>query len=153
MLQLQGLREGAQAPVSVAHELSFMAFDFGLKRIGVAHGNRITGTAQPLLTISGAPLQRWAAISGQIECWQPQALVVGVPYYPDGTPHDNTLRAERFIRQLHGRFHLKVFAVDERYSTTEARAMHAEDVDSVSAAIILEQFFNECACRHANEAP
>ena len=70
--------------------------------------------------------------------------MVGVPFYPDGAAHENTLRAQKFARQLHGRFGLPVHEVDERYSTTEAReemhTMGAKDVDAASAAIILEQF-------------
>ena len=84
---------------------SFLAFDFGTRRVGVASGN-----------------------------------TVGVPYHPDGAPHDNTRRAQRFARQLHGRFGLPVHEVDERYSTTEAAAGGARDLDATSAAIILDQF-------------
>jgi putative Holliday junction resolvase len=80
-----------------------------------------------------------------IQDWQPDALVVGVPFHPDGAEHDNTLRARRFARQLHGRFGLPVFEVDERYSTTEALASGAKDVDAASASIILQQFFQEMA--------
>ncbi len=83
---------------------------------------------------------RFDAIALLIAEWQPDALVVGVPFHPDGTAHDNTARARRFARQLHGRFRLPVHEVDERYSTTEARAAGAADVDAASAAIILEQF-------------
>jgi len=68
------------------------------------------------------------------------ALVVGVPFHPDGAAHDNTRRARRFARQLHGRFGLPVHEVDERYTTTEAAAAGARDLDAASAAIILEQF-------------
>ena len=64
---------------------------------------------------------------------------MGVPFHPDGAAHDNTHRARRFARQLHGRYHLPVHEVDERYTTTEANAMNAADVDAASAAIILEQ--------------
>jgi putative Holliday junction resolvase len=66
--------------------------------------------------------------------------VVGVPFHPDGAAHDNTLRARRFARQLHGRFGLPVHEVDERYSTTEAASDGARDLDAASAAIILNQF-------------
>jgi len=66
--------------------------------------------------------------------------VVGVPFHPDGAEHENTLRARRFVRQLHGRFGLPVFEVDERYSTTEALSQGARDADAASACIILEQF-------------
>ena len=70
--------------------------------------------------------------------------MVGIPYHPDGAPHDNTERARRFARQLHGRFGLPVHEVDERYTTTEAIARGAADVDAASAAIILEQFLSTC---------
>ena len=63
-----------------------------------------------------------------------------MPFHPDGAPHENTERARRFARQLHGRFGLPVHEVDERYTTTEARAGGAADLDAASAAIILEQF-------------
>jgi putative Holliday junction resolvase len=66
--------------------------------------------------------------------------VIGVPYHPDGAPHENTARAKKFGRQLQGRFGLQVFEVDERYSTTEAIASGAKDADAMSACIILEQF-------------
>ena len=76
----------------------------------------------------------------RIREWQPDALVIGVPYHPDGAPHDNTRAAQRFARQLRGRFRLPVYEVDERYSTTEALASGARDADAASACIILEQF-------------
>lgn len=119
---------------------SFLAFDFGTKRVGVASGNTLTRTATPLKTIAAEGDARFAALGALIAEWQPEALVVGVPYHPDGAPHDNTARAQRFARQLHGRFRLPVHEVDERYTTTEAHAAGASDVDAASAAIILEQF-------------
>jgi len=72
--------------------------------------------------------------------WQPDAIVIGVPFHPDGAEHENTRRARKFGRQLAGRFSLPVFEVDERYSTTEALSMGAKDADAASACIILEQF-------------
>jgi putative Holliday junction resolvase len=68
---------------------------------------------------------------------------VGVPFYPDGAAHDNTQRARRFARQLHGRFGLPVHEVDERYTTTEALAAGARDADAAAAALILDQFFRQ----------
>jgi putative Holliday junction resolvase len=118
----------------------FMAFDFGTRRTGVAVGSRLLGAAQPQASISVAGDARFAHIALRLKEWEPQALVVGVPYHPDGAPHDNTLRAQKFGRQLRGRFGLPVFEVDERYSTTEALAGGAEDADAASACIILEQF-------------
>ena len=88
----------------------------------------------------GSGQAKWDAIAKHINEWQPQALVVGVPYHPDGAEHENTLRARKFGRQLHGRFKLQVFEVDERYTTTEALSMGAKDADAAAACIILEQF-------------
>jgi putative Holliday junction resolvase len=122
--------------------LSFLAFDFGTKRIGVATGNTLTRSATPLRTVAAEGEARFAAIAALITEWQPDALVVGVPFHPDGAPHDNTERARRFARQLHGRFRLPVHEVDERYSTTEAASGGARDLDAASAAIILNQFLS-----------
>ena len=126
--------------------LSYLAFDFGTKRIGVATGNTLTRQAQPLRTVAAEGDARFDAIGALIQEWQPNALVVGVPFHPDGAAHDNTERARRFARRLHGRFKLPVHEVDERYSTTEAIGQGAADLDAASAAIILNQFlagFNE----------
>ena len=119
---------------------TFMAFDFGMKRTGVAVGNRLLGTAQAQPTIAALGDARFTEIALRLKEWQPDALVIGVPYHPDGAAHENTLRAKKFGRQLHGRFGLPVFEVDERYSTTEALASGAKDADAASACIILEQF-------------
>jgi putative Holliday junction resolvase len=119
---------------------SFLAFDFGVRRVGVATGNTLLRSAQPLRTIAVEGEARFAAIAALAAEWRPDALVVGVPFYPDGAPHDNTRRAQRFARQLHGRFGLPVHEVDERYTTTEALAGGAVDADAAAAALILEQF-------------
>ena len=119
---------------------SFLAFDYGTKRVGVASGNTLTYKATPMRTIAVEGEARFDAIAALITEWRPDALVVGVPFHPDGAAHDNTARARRFARQLHGRFHLVVHEVDERYSTTEAHAQGATDADAASAAIILEQY-------------
>ncbi|MBC7726824.1 MAG: Holliday junction resolvase RuvX [Microbacteriaceae bacterium] len=121
--------------------LCFLAFDFGLKRTGVANGNSLLRQASPLATVAAEGDARFERIARLIAEWQPDALVVGVPVHPDGAPHDNTRRAQRFARQLHGRFSLPVDEVDERYSTTEAAASGAADLDAASAAVILDQFF------------
>ncbi len=119
---------------------TFIAFDFGLKRTGVAVGNRLMRTAQPQGSIHAEGNARFEGVAAKLKEWQPDAIVIGVPYHPDGAPHDNTARAKKFGRQLHGRFGLQVFEVDERYSTTEAIASGAKDADAASACIILEQF-------------
>ena len=128
---------GSDVPATQA---SFLAFDFGLKRTGVAVGNRLTRSATPQPTIRAEGEARWAPIASRLAQWQPDALVVGVPFHPDGAEHENTVRARKFARQLRGRFNLPVYEVDERYSTTEAHAAGARDADAASAAIILEQF-------------
>jgi putative holliday junction resolvase len=128
---------------AAARPLSFLAFDFGLKRVGVASGNSLLGQATPMMTLAETADQRFARIGRLIDEWQPDALVVGVPYHPDGAAHENTRRAQRFARQLQGRFGLRVHEVDERYSTTEAIAAGSADVDAASAAIILNQYLAE----------
>ena len=131
----------AQAPQVPAHLQQFLAFDFGTKRTGCASGNRVLGGASPLPTIKAEGAQaRLDAVDLLVREWQPQALVIGVPYHPDGAPHENTARAKKFGRQLLSRFKLPVYEVDERYSTTEALAGGARDADAASACIILEQF-------------
>ena len=119
---------------------TFLAFDFGLKRTGVATGNRLTRTASPQPTIVALSDKRLEVVAQRIKEWQPDALVVGIPFHPDGAEHENTRRAQKFVRQLRARFALPVFEVDERYSTTEAIAIGAKDADAASACIILEQF-------------
>lgn len=130
-------------PASPTHPQTLLAFDFGLKRVGVAAGNTLLRQAQPLRTIAAEGDARFEACAKLIAEWQPTALVVGVPFHPDGAAHDNTRRARRFARQLHGRFHLPVHEVDERYTTTEAHAQGARDADAAAAALILEQYFRE----------
>ena len=109
----------------------------------MATGNTLTRTATPLRTLDAGGEARFDAIAGLIREWQPTALVVGVPWHPDGAAHDNTRRAQRFARQLEGRFGLPVHEVDERYSTVEARSTGANDLDAASAAIILQQFLRD----------
>jgi len=137
---MSGTPAPAAAPAAPAHFQSFLAFDFGLKRTGVAVGNRMLRTATPQETIRAEGDARFAHVAQRIKEWQPDALVVGVPYHPDGAAHENTARALKFARQLRGRFGLQVFEVDERYSTTEAHSTGARDADAASACIILEQF-------------
>lgn len=131
------LDQAAEVPASQA---SFLAFDFGTKRTGVAVGNRLTRSAAPQPTIRAEGDARWSLVAARIAEWQPDALVVGVPLHPDGAAHENTARARRFARQLRGRFGLPVYEVDERYSTTEALAAGARDADAAAAAVILAQF-------------
>ncbi|GMV44614.1 MAG: hypothetical protein AMXMBFR66_00120 [Pseudomonadota bacterium] len=129
-----------RAAPTAAGAQSFLAFDYGGRRVGVAAGNALTGTAQPLASIAAQGDARWAALGRLIAEWQPDALVIGLPLHPDGAEHDNTRRARAFGRRLRGRFGLPVHEVDERYTSVEARAAGAADVDAAAAALILEQF-------------
>ncbi|OYX57558.1 MAG: Holliday junction resolvase RuvX [Comamonadaceae bacterium 32-67-11] len=118
----------------------FLAFDWGLKRTGVASGNRLTRSASPQPTLRAEGAARWPLIEARVREWQPDALVVGIPTHPDGAAHANTALAQKFARQLRGRFALPVYEVDERYSSTEAHSQGARDADAAAACIILEQF-------------
>ncbi|MDX1512667.1 MAG: Holliday junction resolvase RuvX [Gammaproteobacteria bacterium] len=124
---------------------TLLAFDFGLKRIGVAVGQTLTGTANPLDTVRmNNQRPDWPAIARLIETWSPDALVVGLPLNMDGSEQEMTDHARRFGRQLEGRFHLPVHLADERLSTREARSRlsgadrAADAPDPVAAQVILE---------------
>ena len=130
---------------------SFLAFDYGTRRVGVASGNTLLQRATPLKTIGVDGDARFVAIAKLLAEWGPDALVVGVPFHPDGAEHENTLKARRFARQLHGRFRLPVHEVDERYTTTEALADGAANADAAAAAIILEQYLRQLAHQAPND--
>jgi putative Holliday junction resolvase len=118
-------------------------FDFGIKRIGIAMGNTLTGQAQPLSIVKAIDnAARFTAIGALIEQWKPARLIVGEPVHPDGTEHEMTLRCRRFANQLHGRFNLPVELVDERYSSAVLTAKRGEHIDDKAAAIILQQYFD-----------
>ena len=134
-----------EADGAFARPQSYLAFDFGARRVGTAIGNSMLRRAQALKTVAAVGDARFNAIAALIADWHPDALVVGVPFHPDGAQHDNTLRARRFARQLQGRFGLPVHEVDERYTTTEALAGGASDADAAAAAIILDQFLRTLA--------
>ena len=126
--------------------LSVMAFDYGTQRIGVAVGNSLTKSAQNLPVILNiSEEQRFASITKIIAQWEPDAIVVGLPLYPDGAEHAMTQKARRFGQQTGGRYSKPVYFVDERYSSVvlEGEAQYHESLDSHAAALILEQFFRE----------
>jgi putative Holliday junction resolvase len=118
-----------------------LAFDFGEQRIGVAIGNGLTGGARPLATLPSTPVaQRFQRIEALIQEWQPTGLVVGLPVYPDGSPHPFAARCQRFARQLEGRFSRPVLLEDERY--TSALAPGEAQIDAEAAAILLQGLLN-----------
>ena len=129
---------------------TLIAFDYGEKHIGVAVGQTLTGTANPLETIRVTKASPdWNAISRIVKTWQPNALVVGLPLNMDGTEQTVSRRARRFGNQLLGRYQLPVHLVDERLTTREARDRLAaegradSDDHPVAAQIILEGWLNE----------
>ncbi|MGK5020087.1 MULTISPECIES: Holliday junction resolvase RuvX [unclassified Janthinobacterium] len=122
---------------------TILAFDFGLKRIGVAIGNSMICQAKPLSVITATANEpKFAAIDSLIKEWGASRIVVGLPSHPDGTEHDMSARCRRFANQVHGRFSLPVELVDERYSSAVIAAKRGEVIDDRAAAIILQQYFD-----------
>ena len=131
-----------------------MAFDYGTRQIGVAVGQTLTGSAEPLTNLrarDGVP--DWDQLARLIREWEPNVLVVGLPLNMDGSASDMSERAARFARRLNGRFQLPVETVDERLSTFEAK-QHLKDqgrmpssyrddpVDSLAAALLLQTWLS-----------
>jgi putative holliday junction resolvase len=132
---------------------SVLAFDFGLKRIGVAIGDWENRLAHPLETLSGEGNDaRFGRIAGLIQEWRPVQLVCGLPFSMDGSEHDLTRRARRFANQLNGRFALPVALVDERLTSFDADLRLREAGvkgsarkgldDALAAQQILQDFFD-----------
>lgn len=122
---------------------TIFAFDFGVKRIGVAMGNTMIRQAQPVKVITAIDnAARFAAIEAMLAEWKPARLVVGLPMHPDGAEHEMTARCRKFANQLHGRFNLPVELVDERYSSAVISSKRGEVIDDRAAAIILQQYFD-----------
>jgi putative Holliday junction resolvase len=122
---------------------TILAFDFGIKRIGVAIGNTMLRQAEPLKVIKAEDnATRFNDIQKLLDEWTPATLVVGLPMHPDGNEHEMTARARRFANQLNGRFKLPVELVDERYSSAVISAKRGEVIDDRAAAIILQQYFD-----------
>lgn len=121
-----------------------MAFDFGTTKIGVAIGQKITGTATPLGVVPAQDgIPDWPAIDKLMEEWQPEDFVVGHPINMDGTESDMSIAAEKFSRRLHGRYHKPAHLMDERLSTFEAKSYDdADQVDAIAAKLILESWLS-----------
>ncbi len=127
---------------------TFLCFDYGEKRIGLAVGQAVTRTATPLTIIKVRNrTPDWEGIAAMIDQWRPDALVVGHPLNMDGTRQELTDRAERFSRALAGRYRLPVSLADERLTTIEARSRSGlrEAVDAVAAQVILEAWLADSA--------
>lgn len=125
-----------------------LAFDYGSKKVGVASGNDVIGTASPLapfLCRDGQP--DWARVGALLEEWRPELLVVGLPLNMDGSESPSSDRARKFARRLKGRFGAQVVMIDERLSTREARERTGRrgpdpKVDSMAAVVIAEGYLN-----------
>jgi len=143
--------DGMTAPILSG---TLFAFDFGTKRIGIAIGNTISKTSQPLTTINDEKNEtRFEVIAGLLREWQPAALVVGLPCNDDGTPHEMTALCRRFANRLKGRFKLPTLLVDERYTSAAASSVLDEEgiygrkqktlIDQYAAQQILQAYFDE----------
>lgn len=131
-----------------------LAFDFGMKRIGVAVGQSVTETARPLITLSAKNGQPdWTSVTPLIKKWRPDALIVGIPLNMDGSDQPITQEARSFANALKEQYNLPVFEMDERLTTKDARerlfneggykALQSGQVDQVAAQIILQNWFAE----------
>lgn len=133
--------------------LTVLAFDYGLKNIGVAYGQNLTGTAKelpPLTARDGVP--DWERVGKLIQEWQPQLLLVGLPLNMDDTESELSQRARKFGNRLHGRFGLAVEMFDERLTSRMAKEEARErghkgnygraPVDSIAARLLLESWFS-----------
>lgn len=134
--------------------VTVMAFDYGLKNIGIAYGQSLTGTAnelKPITARDGVP--NWDHLQSLLREWQPQQLLVGLPLNMDGSNSDLCARARKFANRLHGRFGLPVILFDERLSTRMAKEEARErghhghyasaPIDSIAARLILESWFRD----------
>lgn len=133
--------------------ITVLGFDFGTKRIGVAVGQTLTGTATALLNLPAKDgIPDWNQLTRLVEEWQPQVFVVGIPYNMDGSENDMCHRAKKFARRLQERFNRPVHGVDERLSSWEARdrlsqrskeERSGKPLDSQAAALMVEHWLLE----------
>lgn len=133
---------------------TILGFDFGMKNIGIAVGQELTHTANPLTAIKARDgIPDWEQIHKLLDEWKPQLLIVGLPLNMDGTEQDMTAAARRFGNRLHGRFNIPVEWQDERLTTFEALdqmgirskmdTRQRSDVDQLSAQLILQSWLNQ----------
>jgi putative pre-16S rRNA nuclease len=145
--------QAAVAPSKVSGH-TILAFDFGVRWIGVAVGDTETRLANPLGMFEAASGARcMAEVETLVGEWRPERLVVGLPLAMDGSEHDMTRRARRFARQLQARFHLPVDLADERLSSVTAEAQlretgrggreHKNAAHALAAQIILQSYLDE----------
>lgn len=129
---------------------TLLGFDYGTAKIGIAVGQTVTASATPLATLRARDQKPdWEAIGRLISEWQPEMLVVGLPFDTDDTEAEIAPQARRFARQLEGRFRLPVEMMDERLTSMEARRhlpgrpKQIEQLDAIAAKLILETWLSE----------
>ncbi len=131
----------------------YLGFDFGMKHIGVAVGQKITGTATPLTTLNAKDgIPNWDEIKILIEKWQPRALIVGFPLNMDDSAQTMTFASKRFMNRLQAKYALPVHPVDERLTSWEAKKFLREektkkkiktDEHALAASILLQQWLQD----------
>lgn len=140
----------------MSSHLTALAFDYGTKKIGVAVGQSITQTASPLAVIPARDgIPNWHTIEKLIKEWQPGAFIVGMPFNMDGSENKMTVRAQKFLKRLNGRFNIPSYSIDERLSSREAKDIRKnmaeahgkayserDNIDSIAAQLILESWFS-----------
>ena len=136
---------------------SLLAFDFGLKQIGVAYGQTLTNSAKGIAIIKAVDgVPQWSEVGAVIELWTPNIELVGLPINMDGSESVLSGRARKFARRLHGRFNIDVQMVDERLTSREAKSFVREQserqqgrshdltkIDHIAAALILQSWLND----------
>lgn len=137
-----------------AKEITLLAFDFGLRHIGVAVAQSITKTATPVVALKAQQGQPdWNEMQALIQTWQPDLCVIGLPLNMDGTEQPMTQKARKFANRLHGRFGVQIALQDERLTTASAkeylfekegfRGLQKSAIDTASACIIAESYLNQ----------
>ncbi len=141
--------ESAEKTLSPGASGTYLAFDYGQKRLGVACGQTITRSAGPLEIIPVAGGIDWCRIEQLIEEWEPTGLIVGMPYTADGARAPHIKRIHHFISNMESRFQLPVFPVDEHLSSYTARDLLSQSthrkvraLDDAAAAVVLQTWFD-----------
>lgn len=141
-------------PAVKSHWKRLIAFDFGTQKMGVATGQMITRTAEPLSPLkANAGIPDWQLVSALFKEWQPDAIVVGMPLNMDGSMQEVSVKAQKFANRIHGRYGLPVLLQDERLTTVDARSeiferegykgIQQRSIDSLAACLILEAWFQQ----------
>ena len=140
-------------PTDCSKPVTVMSLDYGTEKIGIAIGQSISSTAEPLIIIRAKDgIPNWSEIAGLTESWRPNYFVVGLPYNLDGSDSKLLQRALKFAKRLNGRFNIPTFGIDERLSSKAAAEKFKtgnpknsvrKEIDDVAAQIILETWFSE----------